>query len=88
MIREFACRRVLATTLDPVPPRFRVVPGCIAISFVEARAMLREMEMPRGSQAPVFKRLIQCCHDADNDERDAARRKEKRKPKTTKRGRR
>lgn len=55
---EFAGRLVLTTTLDPVPPLFRPVPGYFVLAQHEIAGLHREYELPRGSARPVFARLI------------------------------
>ncbi len=79
MIEEFARRRVLATTLDPLPRGFRTATGCVAINLREIAALEREYTLPRGSARPVFKTLIDIVQAQDELDMIAATRRKKTK---------
>ena len=55
---QFAGRRIIPTTLDPVPRSFRASPGVIAISNIEAEAL-------RNGHGPTFKMLVEICSAED-----------------------
>lgn len=55
---EMFGRQVIPTTLDPVPPRFRTVPGYVVINHVEAAAIA-------AGDGQTFKRLMAICADED-----------------------
>lgn len=54
----FAGRRILPTTLDPVPRSFRASPGVIAINHLEAEAL-------KNGHGPTFKMLMEICSAED-----------------------
>lgn len=51
----FMGRRLLMTTLDPLPRSFRTAPGLLAINHREAEALRR-------GDGAVFKELVDICH--------------------------
>lgn len=81
---EFAGRKVIPTTLDPVPPLFRAVPRHIVLNDREVANLEAEFKMPRGSALPTFARLIAIAQRADEAEQIALTRR----PSTTRRRRR
>lgn len=59
---DFLGRRIIPTTLDPLPELFRAAPGCIALNRKELDALAR-------NDGETFKRLAAIAHE--HDRRDA-----------------
>ena len=51
-------RRIIPTTLEPVPYRFRTAPGVLALNYREIRAL-------QNQDGTVFKEIAEIVHAAD-----------------------
>jgi len=55
---QFAGRRIISTTLSDVPRALRAVPGCVAVSTAEQKAL-------KNGCGETFKSLMAICHAED-----------------------